>query len=224
MLTPFLNMFGRSPIRPLQQHMDKVHAAAKALLPFFHDVLAQNWEQAEKTQLEIMDLEHQADDIKRDLRVHLPKSLFLPVSRSDLLELLSTQDDIANRAKDVAGLVLGRKMVIPLEIADTYLALLKRSIDATGLARKAINELDELLESGFRGNEIKVVEEMIVKLDEIETDTDQIQVRLRKKLFGIEDQLSPITVMFLYKIIERTGQLADAADNVGARLQLLIAR
>ncbi len=32
--TPFLNMFGRSPIRPLEEHMAKVHLCVKELNPF----------------------------------------------------------------------------------------------------------------------------------------------------------------------------------------------
>lgn len=33
--TPFLNMFGRSPIRPLEEHMAKVHECVRELTPFF---------------------------------------------------------------------------------------------------------------------------------------------------------------------------------------------
>ena len=224
MRTPFLGVFGRSPIGPLQQHMATVHSAAKGLHPFFNAVLAQDWAQAEVAQIEITELEHHADELKRDLRMHLPKSLFLPVSRSDILELLSTQDNIANLAKDIAGLVLGRRMQIPSKIAQTYLALLERCVDACNQARKAIRELDELLDSGFRGNEVKIVEEMIVKLDEIEHETDDIQVEIRQKLFDIEKELPPVEVMFLYSVIQSIGELADRAQQVGSRLQLLLAQ
>ena len=36
--------------------------------------------------------------------------------------------------------------------------------------------------------------------------------------------MPPVDVMFLYKIIDRIGELADCAQKVGSRLQLLIAR
>lgn len=221
---PIFNMFGRSPIRPLQKHISKAHQAAQTLLPFFEAVQAGDWKLAAEHQHTIAELEHKADNIKRDLRLHLPKGLFLPVPRTDILELLSVQDRIANKAKDIAGLVLGRKMQIPAAITDSYMALLKRSLDASHQAKKAINELDELLETGFRGNEVKLVEEMILKLDEIEQDTDEIQVKVRQALFEIESKLSPIDVIFLYKIVERTGDLADCAQTVGGRLQVLLAR
>ena len=219
-----LKMFGRSPLSPLQKHISTVHDCAENLLPFFEAVLADDWEKATKYQAEIVTLEQEADAMKQDIRLHLPKGLFLPVSRSDLLELLSAQDRIANKAKDIAGLILGRKMHIPSEIAPQVLQLLKRSIDASHQAAKAINELDELLETSFRGSEANIVQDMIKKLSDIEHDTDNLQREVRYSLFQIEKDMHPIDVIFLYKIIEWLGDLADRAQHVGGRLQLLIAR
>jgi predicted phosphate transport protein (TIGR00153 family) len=222
--TPFLNMFGRSPIRPLEEHMAKVHACVMELKPFFDAVLKKDWLQVELLQKQVAHLENQADEIKRDLRVHLPKGLFMPVSRSDLLELLTVQDRLANKAKDIAGMVLGRKMVFPEAIAALFIEFLQRCIEASTQANTAIHELDELLETGFGGNEVKLVEGMITKLSRIERDTDEKQIYLRQILFGLEDKLPPVNVIFLYKIIEWTGDIADRAQDIGDRLQILLAR
>jgi predicted phosphate transport protein (TIGR00153 family) len=222
--TSLFNLFGPSPIRPLQKHMSTAHKCALALLPFFDAVLSDDWENAQQLQQQIAELEREADHLKKDLRLHLPKNLFLPVPRSDLLEMLTLQDRIANRAKDIAGLVIGRKMRIPTAIAGTFRQLLERCLEASNQALQAIDELDELLETGFRGNEVKVVEAMIVELDKIEHDTDKIQVTILQTLFQLESTLPPIDVVFLYKVIEWTGDLADYAHSVGGQLQLLLAR
>lgn len=222
--TPFLNMFGRSPIQPLEEHMAKVHACVKHLAPFFEAVLKQDWVEVETQQQNISRLEKEADAMKRDLRLHLPKGLFMPVSRSDLLELLSVQDKLANKAKDIAGIVLGRKMVFPEAIATAFTPYLLRCIEASKQADVAIHELDELLETGFSGNEIKLVEGMIATLSQIERDTDEQQIHLRSTLFNLEDKLPPVNVMFIYKIIEWTGDLADRAQDIGDRLQILLAK
>ena len=222
--TPFLDMFGRSPIRPLEEHMAKVHACVNQLVPFFSAVLEQQWEEAEKMQQEVMRLENEADDLKRDLRLHFPKSLFMTVSRSDLLELLNVQDRLANKAKDIAGIILGRKMIFPDSVTKPFIEFLTRSIEASAQANTAIHELDELLETGFSGNEIKLVEGMIATLSQIERDTDDKQIELRHIVFDLELKLPPINVMFLYKIIEWTGELADRAREIGDRLQILLAR
>lgn len=222
--TPFLNMFGRSPIRPLEEHMSKVHACVKELFPFFNAVIAENWQEVETLQQKISLLEHEADNMKRELRQHLPNSLFTSVSRSDLLDLLNVQDRLANKAKDIAGTVLGRKMVFPQQMIQKFQEFLERAIDASKQANKAIHELDELLETGFSGCEVKLVDAMIAKLSDIEHDTDGQQIQLRHILFDLEASLPPVNVMFLYKIIEWTGELADQAREIGDRLQILVAR
>lgn len=222
--TPFLNMFGRSPIRPLEAHMSKVHACVKELNPFFDAVLAQKWSDVELIQRDIARLENEADDLKRDLRLHLPKGLFLPVSRSDLLELLTVQDRLTNKAKDIAGLVLGRKMIFPDVVIPPFTDFLRRCVEASEQANTAINELDELLETGFSGSEIKLVESMIAEISRVERDTDEKQIKLRHIVFDLENALPPVNVMFLYKIIEWTGELADRAREIGDRLQILLAK
>lgn len=223
-INPIFNVFGRSPIKPLQKHMAKAHAAAHLLTTFFKATFTNDWEAALATQQKIDQIESEADHLKRDLRLHLPKGLFLPVPRADLLEILALQDRIANQAEDIAGLVLGRKMRIPAKIENLYMDFLARCLAATDQALKAINELDELLETGFRGNEVKLVEQMILELDKIEHDTDTLQIQVRQALFQIEDELPPVNVVFLYKIIEWTGDLADRSQMVGGQLHLLLAR
>ncbi|WP_183145276.1 TIGR00153 family protein [Legionella jordanis] len=217
-------MFGPSPIRPIEQHMRKAHQCAKQLHPFFEAVLQEDWPTAESIQKKISYLEKEADLIKRDLRLHLPTGLFLPVSRTDLLELLSAQDRIANKAQDIAGLIVSRKMVIPQGLTKVFIPFLDRCLDASRQACKAINELDELLESGFRGNEVKIVEQMIVTLDEIEHDSDDKLADIRHRIFELEKDLPAIEVIFLYKLVQWIGDLADHAQTVGGRLQILIAR
>jgi len=221
---PFLTLFGRSPIGPMQQHIAKAHECAAQLLPFIEALQAEDWAEAARLQQQIAQLERDADKLKKDVRVHLPKSLFLPVPRSDLLELLSVQDKVANRAKDIAGLMLGRRMVIPEPLFPAFKAFVARSIDAAAQALTAMNELDELLETGFAGREVTLVERLIEELDRIEHDTDNMQISLRSELYLLEKGLPAVDVMFLYQIIEWIGDVADRAQRVGNRLELLMAR
>ena len=221
---PFLTLFGRSPIGPMQQHIAKAHECAAQLLPFIEALQAEDWAEAARLQQQIAQLERDADKLKKDVRVHLPKSLFLPVPRSDLLELLSVQDKVANRAKDIAGLMLGRRMVIPAPLFPAFRAFVSRSIDAAAQALTAMNELDELLETGFAGREVTLVERLIEELDRIEHDTDNMQISLRQELYQLEKGLPAVDVMFMYQIIEWIGDVADRAQRVGNRLELLMAR
>ncbi len=219
-----LDLFAKSPLKALQQHINTVQSATELLTPFFNAVCEENWEEAAKIRAEISQFEKQADEYKRDVRMNLPRGLFLPVERTDILELITQQDKIANKAKDISGRYIGRELTIPKQIQEVFLAYVARNIDATAQAAKAINEFDELLETGFRGREVDLVERMITELDAIEDETDGMQITVRQELKKIEDDLNPIDVMVTYRMIEWIGELADLAERVGSRLELMIAR
>ncbi|WP_126457064.1 TIGR00153 family protein [Sulfuriflexus mobilis] len=218
------SLFGSSPVKPLQTHMASVQACVVELIPFFQAVIQEDWKGARAQQKKIAKLEGEADKLKRQLRLHLPKSLFMPVSRRDLLEVLTMQDKIANKAKDIAGLITGRKIILPETLHEAFIEYVQRCIDASAQAQKAINELDELIETGFGGKQMDLVESMITTLDSIEGDTDKIQVKIRTTVFAKEKDMNPVEVMFLYKVIDWVGDLADLAQRVGSRLELMLAR
>jgi predicted phosphate transport protein (TIGR00153 family) len=111
---------------------------------------------------------------------------------------------------------------MPSQIAEQFLEFVDRNVDAAKQARKSVRELDELFTAGFRGAEVALVEGLIEELDQIETDTDEKQAALRAALFDIEKELDPIDAMFMYKVIELTGEIADMAERVGRRLELLL--
>ena len=121
-------------------------------------------------------------------------------------------------------LVVSDRQVVPAPIQAEFKAYVSRCVDATEQARKAINELDDLLETGFRGREVDLVEKMITELDAIEDDTDGLQINIRLALKKLEDELNPIDVMVTYRMIEWIGDLADLAEKVGSRLELMLAR
>ena len=216
------NIFGSSPVMPLEKHVDVAYKCTRQLVDFFAATTSGDWEKAAEVRAEIERLEHTADDMKKEIRLHLPKSLFMPVPREDLLELLLVQDRMANRTRDVSGIVLGRKMEIPEAIKADFLDFVARCVDAAKQARKSVRELDELFTTGFRGAEVSLVSELIEELDRIETDTDDREAELRAAIFAVEDQLAPVNVMFLYQVVGKVGEIADMAERVGRRLELLL--
>ena len=223
-LSNIANLFGQSPIKPIKEHMATAQEASADLVPFFSALMQRDLAEAEKIQKRISASENRADDIKRDLRLHLPNSLFMPVSRSDLLELLHAQDEVANTAQDIAGLSIGRKMEIPASLQPQMTTFVDSAVATSAQALRAINELDELLESGFAGREVEITQRMTEELDELERKSDKLEVEIRAALFKIEKDLPPVDVIFLYRVIEWIGDLADRAHSVGNRLQLLLAR
>ncbi|TDG15834.1 TIGR00153 family protein [Seongchinamella unica] len=221
---PLGSLFGRSPIGPIQEHMQVAFEAAEHLPELVQATADGDWDRAREIHKAIRDAEGEADKIKRNVRRHLPKSLFLPVPRSDLLTLVSIQDQVANTAEDFASIVMGRDMQFPEKILPAVLELTETSVGCCGQALASIQLLDNLLEVGFSGREVKRVEAMIKELDKLERRTDKQQFNLRRKLFKLEAELPPVDVMFYYRATALLGTLADCAEKVGDRLQVLLAK
>ena len=183
-----------------------------------------DWEKAQLAQASISKKENKADALKKKLRMNLPSTFMMPFSRRDLLDVLLIQDSIANITKDLAGLMMSRRMVFPKEFADDFIELSKLCIKTSEAALVAINELDELLETAFSSRERKIVDKMIKKVNELEHQTDVAQEVIRNKLFLLESSLPPIDVMFYYRAIEWLGETADAAQKVGSRFEVMLTK
>ncbi len=217
------NMFGRSPVKPLQKHMGMVLECARLVPGLFEALAAGDQKKVVEIKEDIFEREEAADKLKNELRNHLPKSLFMPIDRRDLLEVLQMQDSIADTAQDIAGLLEERPMELPKALEEPLITLSKRCVDACELANKIINELDELVEMGFGGRQADMVEQMVSDLNKLEDETDVMGLELARTLFQHEDEIRPVSVMMWYRIIEWVGDLADYSEKVGDRLRLLIA-
>ncbi|MBW2269509.1 MAG: TIGR00153 family protein [Deltaproteobacteria bacterium] len=216
------NLFGRSPIRPMQQHMHAAVACARMVVPLFEAMSNGDRDALPGLRAEVDRLEHEADRLKHEIRSHLPRRLMLAVERRDLLEILDFQDSIADRAQDAAELADQRGMLVPESMKVGMRDLARRVVDACEQAGKIIDELDQLLETGFAGREVERVEAMITELSRIESDTDELAETLQRELFTLEDELGVGTV-FWWELINVVASIADHAERVGNRLRLLIA-
>ncbi len=221
---PFGKLFGKSPFPALQNHMRAVLECARDVVPLFDALIADDQPLLKVTHDRICASESKADSIKNDIRLAMPRSLFMPVDRRDLLELLDLQDSIADTAQDIAELLLERRMKPPQQLQAGLLALVKRCVETCEQAGLIIDEFDELLETGFRGREARNVEAMLTQLNAMESETDVLGADLSSNLFSHEDQMKPVDVIMWYRLIEWIGDLADFAEKSGNRVRLLIAR
>ncbi|MDA9832344.1 TIGR00153 family protein [Gammaproteobacteria bacterium] len=218
-ITPSLfGLIARSPFRRIEMHMELVARCALLLETCYQSVSKGDWDEVEHCYQSVRDLEESADQMKKKIRLKLHKNLFLPVARSDLLSLLTTQDNLANQTKDVIGLMMGRKMQFPAPIQPLMIEYISAICQSVSQAKSSIGELNDLQESAFGGNVIHHAEIMIEQLDNLESRTDQIQIQIRQILFEIENDYSPVDVMFWYICIKQLGEIADWAQRVGAKL------
>ena len=220
----FLGLLAESPFAGLQEHMSVGDDAVSKLGDFVVAMSEEDWRTAEECREEIVDLENRADDIKNNIRNNLPKSLFMTVSREDLLGLVMTMDEIPNAAKDISGIMIGRKMSIPNQVKDQFLACSNAAIKAANQACEAVRKVDDMQKSGFGSNDAAVLSDLVAHLEQIERENDELEIALRHQLFECEKEYDPIDMIFLYDIINKVGSLADISQTVGHLLVRLVSR
>ena len=218
------DLIKKSPFVPIQKHMEKAQASADELLKFLEAATNMNWEKAAQSRQKIVDLEHKADSLKAEARGLVPKSIFLSVPREDVLELVKRADEIPNTVKNISGLMIGRKMEIPSQIILTFMKFATEAAGICHVAANATNQIDELFQFAFGGNAAEEMQKLIQDLDTLEDRCDETEIILRGELFAIEKNLPPVDVMFLYSIINKIGELADRAEQVGHRISLIASR
>ena len=220
----FLGMLAESPFSGLQEHMIVGNKATNTLERFIRAVSESDWRTATECREEIIVLENQADDIKNNIRNNLPKSLFMTVSRQDLLDLVFTMDGIPNAAKDISGVMIGRQMIIPEEVIESFIDCSNAAIRAANQASDAIRKVDGMQKRGFSSSDASALSDLVIELEQIEKENDELEIELRNKFYTFEKKYDPVDVIFFYDVINKIGSLADISQTVGHLLMRLVSK
>ncbi|MBF0622212.1 MAG: TIGR00153 family protein [Magnetococcales bacterium] len=218
--SPIPKLFGKSPFKPLQEHMRTVTQTVELLPAILKALSNQDKPEVEKLVQEIITLENKADDFKDELRTYLHRKMFLPVDRRDLLQLLNAQEAIVDGVQDIAGILQRRFLVPPENLEQGLLDLANRSLEVCLFADKTIKELDSLIELGFETQELGKILGMLGELSELESAVDKMDLALAQELFATTDQRDPVDTYLWYKIIEMTSSVADNAKRAGDRMRM----
>lgn len=223
-IPPIATLFARSPFMPIQEHMRAVLDCAREIPVMLEAVCKGDENALNNHKQKIFEKEAKADYMMNELRSNLPKSLFIPVDRRDLLDILQMQDSIADSAQDIAGMLVQRRMQLPNQLHAPLIEFTRRCVEVCEQSGKIIEQLDELVELGFKGREVKRVAKMVEDLNRSEDVTDELGLDLTQSLFDHGENMNPVSVIMWYQTIQSIGDLADNAEDVGNRLRLLIAR
>jgi predicted phosphate transport protein (TIGR00153 family) len=215
-------LFGKSPFEPLYQHMLKVKACVDLVRPLMDTFLKGDEEKVRDVARKIFKAEHDADMVKKDIRSSLPKSIFLPVARGDILRFLKEQDNIADSAEDLAALLMLRKTTVPEELKEELKVFVDKVLETYEVAMTVSSEIKLLAETSFGGEEAHKVMELIEQLKVKEWEADKAQMTAAKKMFSIEKKLDPVSVMMWMHIFSELGTLANHAENAGDQMRLML--
>ena len=131
------------------------------------------------------------------------------------------QDRMANDAKDAVGLSLGRELAFPEPLQKSlakYIATVVSSVDA---AVEVIAAIRELSRSAFSARQVRVITSKSAAVERLERKSDEMQARLRAKLRKHEKNMSAVDAIFLYQLLSQIGEVADSAEKVAHRAEIM---
>ncbi len=223
--TPVLDTFRKkSPFEQLLKHMGKVNECVDilgdGLLRYYKGDYKSFSEIAENVSM----LEHEADLIKRNLRNHLPNSLFLPVDKGKFLWALREQDKILDHAENLAKMLDMRHTKIPKELQEVFIEHTELVVKTVTAMENAVENIQDLVETGFVKREREQTKEFVHKVHDYEWKADQKKYEMTKGIYKLEKKLDPMDMYHLLKIADWVDDIADHAENVADWLRAMIAR
>lgn len=223
MRIPLANLLVRSPLPQVGMLMDSVQLCVAQVPELIDLLIAGDAAGLERVAREVSVLEGDADAAKNALRNRMPVRLFLPVDRRDVLRLIRQVDAVANCAEDVGVLLSLRSYEVPQELAPLLREFVQAVMLTVAKAAELVDMMDDLIGAGFSG---KAAEAAMAKADEIgrlEHEADKLQDRCAKALFRAEDSISPVSIFMWTKVLNKIGNIANHAENVGDQFRLFVA-
>lgn len=215
--------FGASPFPQLAQHTEKVHECVKLLRPLAEALTEGDYDRIRELHHEISRVEHEADQIKDEIRAHLQRVFLLSVGKHELMRFLAFQDDVADSAEDFAVVVRLRKTRIHPDLKEDFLALVNKVISVSEHLLGIARELSTIAEAGFSGQEAQKVLESVSEIGEEEWQADKLERHFAEKYYAMEDQLDPTTLRFYDKYCETLGSIANGAEKTAKYLRQIVA-
>ncbi len=218
----FAKLFGKSPFAPLSTHMKIVEKCMGKLSTIFSLLSKGEYTAIEAEAKALSRLEHEADGTKNDIRNHLPKNIFMPITRSHFLEILSLQDALADKAEDIAQLLTLRELEKMELFKEEFLAFYAKNLEAFNSATRIVKEIDELLESSFGGIEAEKVKDMVNQAALLEHEADTLQHAFLKRFFKESDALSPPAFYLWIRLIQEVGTLSNLSEKLANRIRMIL--
>ena len=214
-------VISNSPLALLERHAGVCVDCVERLPLYFQEVQTGRWARAEEVREEICRFEGLADELKQDVRSNLPRGLWMSVSRADLLELVRVQDKMANGVKEVSGISLGRQLAFPSPLTEDLNEFVDVVVAVSRSVVKIIGATRELSRSAFGTRQTNVILDFVSQVEAGERRSDDMQAALRARVREHEVDLPPVDAMFLYQLLAAIGEIADNAEKVAHRAQII---
>lgn len=193
------------------RYLEEVNACLDYLVDFIrHSVGDVDHQALGKIAAKVHQSESKADDIRREIELLLYGKALFPESRGDILGLLETVDKIPNCCESLAKNIYCQRNYIPAEFGDDVCDLADHS---TNCARHLLRAVATLFD------DYNTAMHLAEQVDQLESRGDDVERALIERLFATDRDTAQ--KILLRDIIQKLGDLADLAENVGDRIRII---
>jgi predicted phosphate transport protein (TIGR00153 family) len=198
----------------MKEHLEKVRECLELFEKTIRLYLDKSLEEADRSSYMVHKKEHEADECRRKILAKLAEGAFLPFFREDFISIVELVDKIANRAKTVTQTMVLEMPKVPDEMKEQMKELAKTVI-------ATLEPLMEILDQNSL--DMESTAKLIGEISCREQDADSIEFKLLRRVFR-EIELPTADKIILANFVRTTSEVADAVENVGDRIQILISK
>ncbi|MEM9069337.1 MAG: TIGR00153 family protein [Myxococcota bacterium] len=224
MRIPLANLLVKSPLPRISELMTAVRATADKVPVIIEHLQDGDQAGVDRLAKETSILEGAADEVKNLARTEMPASIFLPIDRRDVLKLISEIDAIADCAEDVGVLLTLRPLTVPDEMKDVLDEFVQKVMATLEVSGRLAATMERLVKASFGGPTAEEVLELVDELGRREHEADKVQDQCAKALFRAEDEMSPVALFMWTKVLNKLGDMANHAENMGDQFRLFVAK
>jgi len=206
-------LFGRSPFGPIHEHMSKVHACVEHLVVLVEALGAGDWDECRHQAKAVARTEQEADAVKQSIGSCLTKSIFASVARSEIMTLLRAQDAVADRCRDVGHLLTLRRVGVPDFLFEPFVEYVAQVQETVGGLAAVTHDLVRLADDGDTGGDGSSLSTAVDVVYQRYRRALELQEGLQARMFDGEHELDEMTVVVLFDVVGRLGEMAAAAER-----------
>ena len=222
MRIPFFSMFMTSPFEGLQEHAEKVKECGWAFQQAIECHIADKCQTFEEFRQEVIQLESEADAIKRRIRGHIPKGTLMPVYNFLLFRYLREQDQVIDAVEDALDWISFRSEPgIPAELEKEIVILADAVIDPIEELSKMVEEARKYFKN-YSEEQRVIIKNIIRTLRRQEHEADKAEDMVKQKVLNMN--IDAVTVFHMVRLAEIIGSIADHAENAGDMMRAMVAR
>jgi len=222
MRIPFLSMFVTSPFEGLQEHAEIVKDCAWVFQQAVECHVSNKCGRFDDLRQEIIQMERNADAVKRRIRGHLPKGTLMPVDKFQLFRFLREQDSVLDAVEDALDWLSYREeSAIPQELQKDFSMFVDAVVDPIDEMSKMVSEARKYFRN-YDDKQRVIIKEIIRTLRLQEREADRVEDTIKKKVFNMD--VDPVTVFHIVRLAETIGGIADHAENAGDMMRAMVAQ